>query len=74
MRHTRHWWLHTSVAAKEIPNLPEKSLLKTVVKIALSVEAMTLTPTDYPVVLLSQGTIKPTTETTLVSEVTGAVA
>jgi len=48
--------------------LPEKSLLKT-----LSVEAMTLTPTDYPVVLLSQGTIKPTTETTLVSEVTGAV-
>jgi RND family efflux transporter MFP subunit len=105
MRHTRHWWLHTSVAAKEIPNLPEKSLLKTVVKIALpvlvlagafagsraiknsapeaqrrdaapsmlSVEAMTLTPTDYPVVLLSQGTIKPTTETTLVSEVTGAV-
>lgn len=39
----------------------------------LAVEAVTLAPTDYPVVLLSQGTVKPTTETTLVSEVTGAV-
>lgn len=40
---------------------------------ALAVEATTLSATDYPVVLRSQGTVRPTTENTLVSEVTGAV-
>ncbi len=39
----------------------------------LAVEATTLSPTDYPVVLRSQGTVRPTTENTLVTEVTGAI-
>ena len=38
-----------------------------------SVEAITLKPTAYPVTLASQGTVAPTTATTLVTEVAGSV-
>ena len=39
----------------------------------LSVEATRLAPTDFPIVLRSQGTVRPTTQNTLVVEVTGAI-
>lgn len=38
-----------------------------------SVEAITLKPSSYPVKLASQGTVEPTTATTLVTEVAGSV-
>jgi len=38
-----------------------------------SVEAITLQPTPYPINLESQGTVEPTTATTLVTEVAGSV-
>lgn len=38
-----------------------------------AVEAITLQPTKYPVVVRSQGTVTPTQSTTLVAEVTGTV-
>lgn len=40
---------------------------------ALGVEATTLAATDFPIVLRSQGTIRPATENTLVTEVLGAI-